>query len=93
MTGDLKTGCLLDFVEAETKKFFETIELTSVLYWLEELKEDLMQSITDTDFPVLEVNSVYDLDDMYSDRNIDRKVHQIYAINYALRLCKKEKPE
>ena len=38
-----------------------------------------------------DVDSVYDLDSMYSDRNMDRNVHQVYAINYAMRICKGEK--
>ena len=77
----------------ETEKFLEAIERSGVLYWLEELKEDLMQSVAGTDFSVPKVDSIYDLDGMYSDRNMNIKVHQIYAINYAMRLCKKEKPE
>lgn len=77
--------------EAETKKFLETIELTGVLYWLEEVKEDLIQSVTDADFSVPEVDSIYDLDEMYSDQNMYRKAHQIHAVNYAMRLFKKEK--
>ena len=79
--------------ETETEKFLEAIERSGVLYWLEELKEDLMQSVAGTDFSMPEVNSVYDLDDMYPDKNIVRKGHQIYAIDYATRLCKKEKLE
>ncbi len=75
----------------ETEQFLEAIELTGVLYWLEEIKEDLIQSIADAGFSVPEVDSIYDLDEMYSDQNIDRKVHQIYAMNYAMHLCKKEK--
>lgn len=77
--------------ETETEKFLEAIERSGVLYWLEELKEDLIQSVDGTDFSMPEVNSVYDLDDMYPDKNIERKVHQIYAIDYATRLCKGEK--
>lgn len=77
--------------EAETKQFLEAIELTGVLYWLEEIKEDLIQNIAAADFFVPEVDSIYDLDEMYSDQDMYRKVHQIYAVNYAMRLCKKEK--
>lgn len=77
--------------ETETEKFLKAIERSGVLYWLEELQEDLMQSLAGTDFSILEVDSVYDLDGMYSDQNIERKAHQIYAIDYAARLCKGEK--
>mgnify|MGYP004516362023 CR=1 FL=1 len=77
--------------KTETEKFLEAIERSGVLYWLEDLKEDLMQSVDGTDFSMPEVNSVYDLDGMYSDQNIERKAHQIYAIDYAARLCKGEK--
>ena len=77
--------------EAETEKFLEAIERSGVLYWLEELKEDLMQSVDGTDFSIPEVDSIYDLDGMYSDRNMNIKVHQIYAIDYTTRLCKGEK--
>ena len=77
--------------KTETEKFLEAIERSGVLYWLEELKEDLMQSMDGTDFSMPEVNSVYELDDMYPDKNIKRKVCQIYAIDYAPHLCKGEK--
>lgn len=77
--------------ETETEKFLKAIERSSVLYWLEELKEDLIQNMAGTDFFMPEVDSVYALDDMYSDQNIDRNVHQVYAINYAMRICKGEK--
>ncbi len=77
--------------KTETEKFLEAIERSGVLYWLEDLKEDLMQSVDGTDFSMPEVNSVYDLDGMYSDQTIERKAHQIYAIDYAARLCKGEK--
>ena len=77
--------------ETETEKFLKAIERSSVLYWLEELKEDLMQNMAGTDFSMPDVDSVYDLDSMYSDRNMDRNVHQVYAINYAMRICKGEK--
>lgn len=79
--------------ETKTEKFLKAIERSGVLYWLEELKEDLMQNMAGTDFSMPDVDSVYDLDGMYSDRNMDRNVHQVYAINYAIRICKKEKPE
>lgn len=77
--------------ETETEKFLKAIERSSVLYWLEELKEDLIQNMAGTDFFMPEVDSVYALDDMYSDQNIDRKAHQVYAIDYAVCLCKGEK--
>ena len=77
--------------ETETEKFLKAIERSGVLYWLEELKEDLMQNMAGTDFSMPDVDSVYDLDSMYSDRNMDRNVHQVYAINYAMRICKGEK--
>ena len=77
--------------ETETEKFLKAIERSGVLYWLEELKEDLMQNMACTDFSMPDVDSVYDLDSMYSDRNMDRNVHQVYAINYAMRICKGEK--
>lgn len=77
--------------ETETEKFLKAIERSGVLYWLEELKEDLMQNMDGTDFSMPDVDSVYDLDSMYSDRNMDRNVHQVYAINYAMRICKGEK--
>ena len=77
--------------ETETEKFLKAIERSGVLYWLEELKEDLMQNMAGTDFSIPDVDSVYDLDSMYSDRNMDRNVHQVYAINYAMRICKGEK--
>ena len=77
--------------ETETEKFLKSIELSVVLYWLEELKEDLIQNMACTYFFMPEVDSVYALDDMYSDQNIDRKAHQVYAIDYAVRLCKGEK--
>lgn len=77
--------------ETETEKFLKAIERSGVLYWLEELKEDLMQNMAGTDFSMPDIDSVYDLDSMYSDRNMDRNVHQVYAINYAMRICKGEK--
>ena len=77
--------------ETETEKFLKAIERSGVLYWLKELKEDLMQNMAGTDFSMPDVDSVYDLDSMYSDRNMDRNVHQVYAINYAMRICKGEK--
>ena len=77
--------------ETEIEKFLKAIERSGVLYWLEELKEDLMQSVDGTDFSMPEVDSVYDLDGMYSDQNMDRNVHQIYAIDYAIRICNREK--
>ena len=77
--------------ETETEKFLKAIERSGVLYWLEELKEDLMQNMAGTDFSMPDVDSVYDLDSMYSDRNMDRNIHQVYAINYAMRICKGEK--
>ena len=77
--------------ETETEKFLKAIERSGVLYWLEELKEDLMQNMAGTDFSMPDVDSFYDLDSMYSDRNMDRNVHQVYAINYAMRICKGEK--
>lgn len=77
--------------ETEIEKFLKAIERSGVLYWLEELKEDLMQSVDGTDFSMPEVDSVYDLDGMYSDQNMDRNVHQIYAIDYAIHLCNREK--
>ena len=77
--------------ETETEKFLKAIERSGVLYWIEELKEDLMQNMAGTDFSMPDVDSVYDLDSMYSDRNMDRNVHQVYAINYAMRICKGEK--
>lgn len=77
--------------ETETEKCLKAIERSGVLYWLEELKEDLMQNMAGTDFSMPDVDSVYDLDSMYSDRNMDRNVHQVYAINYAMRICKGEK--
>ena len=77
--------------ETETEKFLKAIERSGVLYWLGELKEDLMQNMAGTDFSMPDVDSVYDLDSMYSDRNMDRNVHQVYAINYAMRICKGEK--
>lgn len=77
--------------ETETEKFLKAIERSGVLYWLEELKEDLMQNMAGTDFSMPDVDSVYDLDSMYSDRNMDRNAHQVYAINYAMRICKGEK--
>ena len=77
--------------KTETEKFLKAIERSGVLYWLEELKEDLMQNMAGTDFSMPDVDSVYDLDSMYSDRNMDRNVHQVYAINYAMRICKGEK--
>ena len=77
--------------ETKTEKFLKAIERSGVLYWLEELKEDLMQNMAGTDFSMPDVDSVYDLDSMYSDRNMDRNVHQVYAINYAMRICKGEK--
>lgn len=77
--------------ETETEKFLKAIERSGVLYWLEELKEDLMQNMAGIDFSMPDVDSVYDLDSMYSDRNMDRHVHQVYAINYAMRICKVEK--
>lgn len=61
--------------ETETEKFLKAIERSGVLYWLEELKEDLMQNMDGTDFSMPDVDSVYDLDSMYSDRNMDRNVH------------------
>ena len=36
--------------ETETEKFLKAIERSGVLYWLEELKEDLMQNMVGTDF-------------------------------------------
>ena len=36
--------------ETETEKFLKAIERSGVLYWLEELKEDLMQIMVGTDF-------------------------------------------
>lgn len=77
--------------ETETEKFLKAIERSGVLYWIEELKEDLMQNMAGIDFSMPDVDSVYDLDSMYSDRNMDRYVHQVYAINYAMRICKGEK--
>lgn len=77
--------------ETETEKFLKAIERSGVLYWLEELREDLMQNMAGTDFSMPDVDSVYDLDSMYSDRNMDKNVHQVYAINYAMRICKGEK--
>lgn len=62
--------------ETETEKFLKAIERSGVLYWLEELKEDLMQNMAGTDFSMPDVDSVYDLDSMYSDRNMDRNVHK-----------------
>ena len=50
-----------------------------------------MQNMAGTDFSMPDGDSVYDLDSMYSDRNMDRNVHQVYAINYAMRICKGEK--
>lgn len=36
--------------ETETEKFLKAIERSGVSYWLEELKEDLMQNMVGTDF-------------------------------------------
>ena len=58
--------------ETETEKFLKAIERSGVLYWLEELKEDLMQNMAGTDFSMPDVDSVYDLDSMYSDRNMPK---------------------
>lgn len=44
--------------ETETEKFLKAIERSGVLYWLEELKEDLMQNMAGTDFSMPDVDSV-----------------------------------